>query len=187
MDNLLAKWPAYLAKNIQKLRLLRGLSQSQLAKVSNIPRSTITHIESGSGNPTLSNLIRVSIALRVNLQELLSRPKSEAILTRNSELRVLSKSRGSVQVFKLLPDDVAGIEIERMEFEPGARFKGAPHLTQTKEYFCCFKGKIRIYVQGKPYDLNEGDVLSFSGDQAHAYENLLIKRMSVGFSSVVLA
>ena len=37
----------------------------------------MTHIESGSGNPSLHNLIKVAAALQVSIEELLTRPRTD--------------------------------------------------------------------------------------------------------------
>ena len=77
MDKSMAEAPKYLAKNVEALRRLRQMSHNQLAQLAEIPRSTLTHIESGSGNPSLQNLLKVAQALQVSIEELLSPPREE--------------------------------------------------------------------------------------------------------------
>ncbi|MGZ3477009.1 MAG: helix-turn-helix domain-containing protein, partial [Polyangiales bacterium] len=72
--------PGALAQNLRQLRLARGLTQEQLAKVSGVPRPTWAHLESGAGNPTLAVLMRVAGALQVSIEELISPPKATAKL-----------------------------------------------------------------------------------------------------------
>src|SRR5665213_389903 len=91
----------YLADNIFALRTKKSLSQGQLAKMAEIPRSTLTHMESGSGNPSLQNLAKLSAALQVGLEELLARPRSECELRDLEDIPVVK--RGRVRVLKLLP------------------------------------------------------------------------------------
>lgn len=61
-------------KLIARLKLAREaqeLSQTKLAKLAGVSRSTITHLEDGSARPTLWVLIRVTNALQLELwQEL---------------------------------------------------------------------------------------------------------------------
>ena len=72
MDNL----SEILASNILKLRRKRELSQAALASIADLPRSTLTNMESGSGNPSLQNLIKISSAFQVSVEELLSFPRN---------------------------------------------------------------------------------------------------------------
>ena len=44
------------------------------------------------------------------------------------------RGHGSVAVTRLLPDAVAGLNIERLELLPGAFLRGTPHVRGTKEY-----------------------------------------------------
>lgn len=183
MDNL----SMYLGSNVVVLRKKQGLSQSQLAQKANIPRSTLTYIESGEGNPSLSNLVKVSNALQVSVEELLSKPHESTKLTRANEIRVMEKSGGQVLVEKLLPEPIPGMEIDKMNLAPGARMKGTPHIARTREYCYCETGKINIYVSRKKHELSAGDVLSFPGDEPHAYENANTSKKASCFSVVVFA
>lgn len=161
----------YLAENILKLRKKKRWSQAQLAKVAEIPRSTLTHMESGEGNPSLQNLIRISSALGVGTEELLSRPRSETVLIPAGAVNIVKRSQGRVLMHKLLPDRIRGIEIDRIEFEPEATMSGHPHLLGTKEYLTVIKGEVVIYVAGDSFHVKKGDVLAFPGNQPHSYRN----------------
>ena len=50
----------YLADNLREYRKRRSLTQAQLAKLCEVPRSTVANIETGGGNPTLAVLIRLA-------------------------------------------------------------------------------------------------------------------------------
>jgi transcriptional regulator with XRE-family HTH domain len=56
---------------IQKARRRRGLTQDELAALAQIPRETLTRVETRAGVPTLSTLARISEALGVPLRSLL--------------------------------------------------------------------------------------------------------------------
>lgn len=158
-----------LARNIENLRKSRGLSQLDLSKISGIPRTTLSNFESGSGNPSLNNLSLLARSLKVSIEELLSPQHSDVHIYKKEDLE--KKGNSSVDVTKLLPEKIPGLEFEKMEFHPGAHMKGAPHLKGTREYFHCIKGRISIYVSGEKYIVKTGELISFKGDQAHAYIN----------------
>lgn len=161
----------YLAGNLQALRKRQGLGQEQLAGRADIPRSTLTHMESGAGNPSLNNLCKVAAALAVSIEELLSRPRSECSLLQAEDVPVLARSGGKVQVYKLMPDKVRGIEIDRMQLAAGASMGGQPHVAGTKEYLVTLAGSVTVSVAGDSWEVNAGDVLAFPGDQKHGYRN----------------
>ncbi len=92
-----------------------------------------------------------------------------------------------VEVFKILPDPIPGMEIDKIYLKAGAKMRGNPHITKTKEYLYCEKGTVRVYVQKRQYELNQGDVLVFPGDEPHAYENISRSKIASCFSVVVFS
>ena len=163
--------PGRLAANLERLRKERRLTQAMLARHARIPRSTIAHLESGGGNPSLRNLAGLAAALRVSIEELLARPRAECEVIRADELPRSERGHGSVRLTRLLPDALAGLQMERMEILPGGFMRGVPHLRGAKEYLTCLSGTPRVTVAGRSYELGPGDVLAFPGDQPHVYHN----------------
>lgn len=161
----------YLADNITSLRTQNGLSQARLADKAGIPRSTLTHMESGGGNPSLANLCKLAASLGVGIEELLSRPRGECSLLKADEVPVHLRTGGRISVHKLMPDKVRGIEIDRLTLKQGASMGGKPHLTGTKEYLVGLSGKVTVSVAGRHWEVAGGDVLAFPGDQKHGYRN----------------
>lgn len=161
----------YLARNVTSARANRNLSQTQLADRSGVPRSTITHIESGQGNPSVANLARVAAALGVGLDELVSEPRSDQLLIKAADVPTVMKAAGKVMIGKLLPDQIKGLEIDRMTFAPRGAMRGTPHVQGTKEYLHCLEGNVQVQVGSSRHVLEPGDVLAFAGDQRHSYLN----------------
>lgn len=173
-----------LAINIKQLREARGLTQQQIAKIAGLPRPTWASLESGAANPTLTVLMKVAGSLEVSLEELVGPPRATVRLYRAEELPL--RRRGKVTVRKLLPNPVAGMEIERMELAAGASMAGVPHTPGTREYLTCESGALELTAAGERWQLQPGDVVVFRGDQNHGYRNPTRGR-SVAYSVVTLA
>jgi transcriptional regulator with XRE-family HTH domain len=184
MDNQSTIVSGNLSRNLFSLRQARNLSQGDLSALSGLPRSTVTHIESGAGNPSLRNLIKLANALRVSIEELLARPRNEVHLVRSADLPTRRKAKGAVRITQLLPDPIPGMSIERVELKVGGRLVGAPHLANSKEYITVDAGELEISVAGQTHRLQAGDVLAYPGDQPHHYAN--VGRRKVKFLSVVI-
>jgi XRE family transcriptional regulator, regulator of sulfur utilization len=158
-----------LGRNIQQLRQARGLSQQQIARLAGIPRATWANLESGSANPTLAVLVAVAQAMQVRLEELIEPPRRTG---RHYPVSALSvRRKGEVVVRKLLPETIAGLEIERMELPAGAAMSGIPHTPGTREYLTCERGEVELSAGGERWRLGPGDVVVFPGDQRHGYRN----------------
>ena len=165
------KTARYLAENLIQLRQRKGLSQEQLARSAELPRSTLTHIESGAGNPSLQNLVKLSAALQIGIEELLSRPRNECEMRTERDLVVQKRAQGKALIYKLLPEKVRGLEVDKMQLEVGATMAGHPHVTGAKEYLTVLRGEITVGVAGEHFAVKNGSVFAFPGDQPHAYRN----------------
>lgn len=173
-----------LGKNLKQLREARGLTQQRMAKLAGIPRATWGHLESGEGNPTLSVLTRVAEALAVSLEELIATPRAALQHFPKGSLPI--KQRGVVQVHKLLPDPLPGMEIDRLALPPHSKMIGVPHTPGTREYLTCERGGITLVAAGERVRIEPGDVVAFRGDQRHSYENVGTTP-AIGYSVVTFA
>ena len=173
-----------LARNVRQLREARGLTQQQMARSSGLPRPTWANLESGGANPTLAVLIKAAAALQVSVEELIAPPRASARFFAAASLP--SRQRGMVQVRKLLPEPIAGMEIDRMELPAGASMAGVPHTPGTREYLTCEIGVIELSESGQVWRLEPGDVVVFRGDQKHGYRNPGRVR-TVAYSVIALA
>jgi transcriptional regulator with XRE-family HTH domain len=177
---------SHLARNLASLRHTRALTQDALAKAAAVPRSTIANLESGAGNPSLVVLVKVAAALGVPIDELLASPRALVRRWPANEVATRQKGRG-VSIRELVPEPVPDEMMEVMDFEPGAVMGGTPHLPGTREFFTCLDGRVNLMVAGTRYELGEGDVLAFPGNQPHSYQNADALAPARGVSVVVLA
>lgn len=174
-----------LAHNLTDLRQRRNLTQEALAKLVGLPRSTIANLESGVGNPSLINLARLSSALHMPIENLLTPKRAACTLISAQEIPMQERSQGQVKVFKLLPDNLPNMDIDRIEIQPGSQMKGIPHPAGTKEYFHCLQGEMTVSVLGSHHTVKKGDVLAFPGETNHVYHNKG-KTVAIGMSVVAL-
>lgn len=174
-----------LAHNLVELRQKRNLTQVGLAKLVNLPRSTIANLESGEGNPSLVNLAKLSAALSISIEQLLVPQRAICRLIDSTDIPVQERSQGAIKVYKLLPDSIPNMELDRIELRPGAQMKGIPHSSGTKEYFHCIQGEVTVSVFSQKYIVRKGDVFAFPGEANHNYINSG-KTLAVGLSVVVM-
>lgn len=66
--------PIIVGKNIQRCRILRGWSQTQLANEAEMDRADISRYENGSREMKITALYRVADALRVDMDQLFFTP-----------------------------------------------------------------------------------------------------------------
>lgn len=173
-----------LANNMRQLREARGLTQQQVANKADVPRPTWANLESGSANPTLAVIVKVANALGVSVEELIGPPRTSAKFYPAKSIH--SRKRGKVSVRKLLPENIAGFAMERMELLPGAHMSGIPHTPGTREYLTVETGTVELSESGRVWSVGPGDVVVFRGDQKHGYRNATRKK-AIAYSVVALA
>ena len=78
-------------KQLQRLRIRRGLTQEQLAVTAGLSRTFLTRLELGQHNPSLSTLVRVAKALRVSVTELLGESVSASQWWQVGEVRFATR------------------------------------------------------------------------------------------------
>lgn len=60
-----------LAQKIKKIRLEQGFSQDELARLADIPYTTLTKVESGKiKNPSFKAIVKIARALKIRLDDL---------------------------------------------------------------------------------------------------------------------
>ncbi len=161
----------HISQNLKFLRAKRNYTQKQLSDVSKIPRTTLTNIESGEGNPSLSNIIKLAHALDVSIDLLVSAPRPETVLLREQELPL--EIKGGASITKLLPEKMKGLDIDRVTLDSNQTFRGTPHLGGTREFMTVIKGEIIVRFNGEEFHLYKNDLLAFQGDVHHSYQNPL--------------
>jgi transcriptional regulator with XRE-family HTH domain len=174
-----------LAANLRRLREARGLSQQQMARLAGIPRPTWASLETGAANPTLVVLTRAAAALHVSVEELIGPPRTACRLFAAREIP--ERRRQGARLRPLLPEAIPGLDIARMELDPGGVLVGIPHTPGTREYLTCEQGRIELVASGEGWKLGAGDALVFRGDQRHSYHNLDRRSRAVAISVVCFA
>ena len=185
MDKILEDAQANLAKNLIAIRRAQGLNQEQFSKITGLPRSTLSYIESGTGNPSLENLIKIASSLNLSIQELIGKSHAEFEHFENKQLKKNTKGNGGITITHILPDAVKNIQLELLEFQANSQFNGLPHIRGSKEFFHCLSGNIEIKLERGIHIIKAGETFIFPGDQKHSYRNITNK-ISTAISSVFL-
>ncbi|HEV8245159.1 MAG TPA: helix-turn-helix transcriptional regulator, partial [Polyangiaceae bacterium] len=131
-----------LARNLRRLRELRGVSQQRLAELAGVPRPTLANLESGDANPTLSVMVRVAQALGASLEDLVSEPTSSVLERRQAEALV-KRRRGRASFQALAEDRALGFCLERIELSPNAKLN-QPEGDAARRYLCCEAGELVV-------------------------------------------
>lgn len=161
--------------NIKKFRTEKKMSLRQLAETSGVSTSQLSKIESGKGDTTVTNLIRIARVLGTPVSQLVGSSESP------SALRPLSKGEGFTirrqggdprfkEIFLNMRSDAA-MQPEIMFIPPGTT-SGNFLTHEGEEFFYILKGSACFSVADKSFDMHEGDSFYFNCTIPHMWENL---------------
>ena len=159
----------------ERLRLIRrrqGLSQRELARRSGVANATISLIENGKLNPTVSMLKKVLDGVPVRLSEFFSDGEvaPEKIFFRADELTEIAD--GGVS-YRQVGANLRGkaIQFLKERYEPGAG-TGRHEIThEGEECGLVVSGRLTVTVGDESTTLRAGDAYYFKSSQPHSFEN----------------
>jgi len=151
-----------LARNLSYLRKERGISLTGLAERAGISKSTLSSLESGEGNPTISTLWALADALGVPFGLLVSERGVEdgtaEVTEAGVNVRLIERSEGEPR-----------IEVYLMRLEPECKREATPHHPGVVERIFVINGRILVGPLKSPSLLKAGEIYSFNADQPHVY------------------
>jgi transcriptional regulator with XRE-family HTH domain len=163
-----------------RIRLLReglNLSLRDLAERSGVSAQMLSQVERGETSPTIALAERIAAGLELTLSQLLRLDEADAV----NVVRFHERRDGGVAAyghrFEVLTPALPGQRLELSEhfLAPGGATgqRGDPpiHEAGSRETAVVTEGKLRLYCDGAPYDLEEGDCVTFDADLPHHFEN----------------
>ena len=175
-----AKIVTLVADNVRRLRVRAGLSLRELAARAEVSASTLSNLESGTGNPGVETLVHISGALGVPFSELVM-PHEPEVLVQRADQGVVVKAAGAEFTSRLLvaASGRSVTEVYEAQMEPGDVYRAEPHLPGVSESVIVIRGRMRVGPVHATVELAPGDRASFAADQPHTYEALVANTRAV--------
>jgi len=162
-----------IARSLRRERERAGLSLSEVAKRAGIAKSTLSQLESASGNPSVETLWALGVALDVPFSRLVDPPRPPVRVIRAGEGPAVYSERASYVATLLAscPPN-ARRDIYLITAEPGPARMSEPHMPGVVEHVVLVSGLARIGPTEEPVDVRPGDYLAYPGDVDHVFEAL---------------
>jgi len=160
-----------IAAAIRSERERSGLSLSELARSAGVAKSTLSQLESGTGNPSLETLWALSVALDVPFSRLVDGPPRPRItvLRRGEGVAVASERAHYVATLLASCPPGARRDIYLLNVEPGPPRESAPHSPGTVEHAVIGSGRALVGPAGQAAPLGPGDYMCYPGDVPHIF------------------
>jgi transcriptional regulator with XRE-family HTH domain len=166
-----------LGLRLKELRIKRGISQTELAKLVGVTPSTISQVESNLIYPSLPALLKMAEILSVDISsffqekpELASRvifPVAEAVDIRFPEL-----PEGSVHAKLLTPPDIEPkAEPYLIEVLPNKSLPSHFFIHKGEEIGYLLSGKLQLKLQKAVYTVRTGDIIYLTSEIPSQWRN----------------
>jgi len=170
-----------LGVQLKRLRRDKGLTLEALATLSGVSRSMISKIERGQSQPTTPVVGRLAEALEVGISTLVGaypgvRRNANEVVLRAGEQPVFVDAETGFERRSLSPvagKEKHGVDLAMNSLPPyGLSGVFVAHSPLVEEHVVAIKGRLRVRLDQRHYDLAPGDALFFRADVSHQFENL---------------
>ncbi|GAA2904718.1 XRE family transcriptional regulator [Streptosporangium fragile] len=164
---------ALIAASIRRERDRAGLSLTELARRAGIAKSTLSQLESGSGNPSVETLWALGVALGVPFSRLVEPPRPNVRVIRAGEGPVTHSEQASYAATLLAScPPSARRDIYRIGAQPGEPRISESHMPGTAEHVVLGAGRALVGPVEEPVELGPGDYVTYPGDAPHIFKAL---------------
>jgi transcriptional regulator with XRE-family HTH domain len=162
-----------IAASLRRERSRAGLSLTELAKRAGIAKSTLSQLESGTGNPSVETLWALSVTLEIQFADLLEPPRPKVQVIRAGEGPAVQSEQAdySATLIASCPPQ-ARRDIYRLVVAPGPGRESQPHMPGTVEHVLLSTGRALIGPLDEPVELSPGDYIAYPGDHPHLFKAL---------------
>jgi XRE family transcriptional regulator, regulator of sulfur utilization len=169
--------PTVFGARIKALREAAGLSLRDLTERSGVSAPMLSQVERGETSPTLTVAERIATGLDLRLSQLLRLDESGAVTVTPAGERRHGGNRRRGHSFEVLTSAQPGqrAELSRHALGPGGSTGGPDdppmHEPGSRETALIERGEVVLVCDGRRYELDEGDVVTFDADLPHHFEN----------------
>ncbi len=162
-----------IAASLRRERERAGLSLTELARRAHVAKSTLSQLESGTGNPSVETLWALGVALDVPFSRLVESPRQAVRVVRAGEGPVTRSERSTYSATLLSSSPPhARRDVYRITAEPGEPRLSEPHMPGTTEHAVIGAGRALVGPADDPVELGPGDYVTYPGDAPHVFEAL---------------
>ncbi|OZM72451.1 transcriptional regulator [Amycolatopsis antarctica] len=162
-----------IAASLRRERDRAGLSLTELAKRAGVAKSTLSQLESGTGNPSVETLWALGTALGVTFSRLVDPPRPQVQVIRAGEGPAVFSERADYAATLLAScPPHARRDLYLITAEPGNPRESKPHMPGTVEHVVLSAGRASVGPAEEPVELVPGDYIGYPGDVAHVFAAL---------------
>lgn len=155
---------------IRALRMLRGLTQKELADRCELSKGFISQLESEQAAPSLETLGDILDVLGISMSDFFSEEEDETIVYRSDDMFDKVGDNGSKTTWLVTTAQAHSMEPILMTLPAGeATETDTPHTGE--EFGYVLAGSVYLYIGLRKHRMKKGDAFYFKADKEHYIKN----------------
>ena len=157
-----------LGMRIRESREKIGMSLRKLAKEVGVSPSFISQVEQNKAQPSINSLQKIAQVLGISVSNLMG---EKGVVIRGSKKKFDYSNFSGVEVKRLVPNS-ASLEPCLFTLKPGGSSGEIQSTNAGEEFVLLLNGAMELNLDGKTYDLKEGDNIYFNSTVPHSFRNV---------------
>ena len=152
---------------IKELRVMKGLTQEELADRSELSKGFISQLERDLTSPSIATLVDILNSLGTNLKDFFSDDNDEQIVFHDADYCEKYDAELKNRIEWIIPNAQKNImEPIRLTLEPeGSTYPDNPH--EGEEFGYVLSGSITLHLGKKTYPVKKGETFYFTPNTTH--------------------
>jgi transcriptional regulator with XRE-family HTH domain len=162
-----------IAASLRAERVRAGLSLTEVARRAGLAKSTLSQLESGTGNPSLETLWALCVALEIPFSRLVAMERPRVQVIRTGEGPAVESEQSDYRA-TLLAASPPGVrrDVYSVAAEPGTQRSSKPHPPGVVEHVVVSAGRALVGIADEPVELHPGDYICYPADVPHVFQAL---------------
>ena len=153
---------------IREIREKSGMSLRKLAKEVGVSPSFISQLEQSKAQPSINSLQKIAQVLGISMSTIIGEKAAAPRGKKKSDYTQFS----GVEVKRLVPNANTNLEPCLFTLQPGGSSGDISATHAGEEFVLLLNGSVEITLDGKPYQLKEGDNIYFNSGVPHSFRNV---------------
>lgn len=162
-----------IAASLRTERVRAGLSLTEVARRAGLAKSTLSQLESGTGNPSLETLWALCVALEIPFSRLVAVSRPPVQVIRAGEGPAVGSEQSDYRATLLAASPPgARRDVYSVAAEPGPQRSSTPHPPGVVEHVVISAGRALVGIADEPVELSPGDYICYPADVPHVFQAL---------------
>lgn len=173
-DEKIKRRPYHFGEKLRQVREHKGYTLKVVAQRTGVSESLVSQIERNHVSPAIDTLLALADVLDINLEYLFEEYKKErpVQIIRSTERPALQEDDITYEGLAKQANSETSLEAYIIKIPAGSHTHRGSYGHLGREIGYIIKGKAQLVYDGRTYDLEEGDSVSFSAGASHSIENI---------------